>query len=1065
MKNLYLLFVLGAFLYHSQLSATIPINDLKPVSEAVAQETITITGLVVDKSTGEALPSVAVMVKGTSIGTVTDVDGKFSIKVPDRKATLVFTFVSFQKKEIVVGDKNFIRVTLEENVQMLDEAVVIGYQSVAKRKVHGSVTSIKKEDLEGITAPSIDVMLQGHVPGLNVQILSGEPGGRNTFTIRGNTEISNSDLSSMPLIVLNGIPVDPAVVGFDINSVNPFAGINPNDIESIDFLKDAAAAAIFGSKAANGVVIITTKRGKEGKPQVSFNGRFGVLTKPVTPKIVTGARERWAKLDRMQTYGSEENLGGTPQILTDSINPMFNNSTQWFDLFYKNAIVQDYNVSIAGGDLNSNYRFGAGYYNEQGTLKGTGFDRFSFNGVFQNKVGDRLEFNTNVDYSLTKRKPTPGGNASTAAIGINIADMPSSLLMLTDVDKDIMLGTYNQSVNENSQDNIKLSERIVLDIIKDRVLSFESLLSYSKSFDKSDYFEPSTANVDRKSKASSSASHSTNWTVTNNLTLNKVFGDHSFLGLLGQSAEGLVFKGNSVAGEYLPSDLIHVVQGVKQDYLSGSSWKEEATMASFFARLIYIYKDRYSISGSWRRDGSSRFGSGCKWGDFPTIAGYWIASEEPFMKGLKDKISLLKLRASWGRSGSLPSGFYGHYNRYQSTSTSYDGAAGIEPIFGDGIAQTDLSWEESKEWNFGLDLELLNGRFSFIADIYNKEKHGIFYSFDLPATIGYEKFYTNGVSVRNSGLEMMLTARILPKKSKLQWNINANASMNRNKIMKLPDGNRTVINGNKYLMVGQPLNIFRMVEYNGVFSTADQIPFDPYTGERYKSLYQAFSAGDAYYSDIDKDNVFTSYKDLKQIGDPNPKWTGGLGTNLTYGPWSLMIQSTFTLGRDIINDQLAKGLRTLSIGGVDEEGNGFSGNQANFNDPSKGTWYYHEDYMARRMLLDFGGMQFWEKEGDVTKYPSFSYYTRVENFIGDSSMFLENGAYWKLNTIMLSYSTRLPQFGINYLTLSFTAENVAILKSKNTKAADPSLVSVDGHYTGNGYGLPRRFTFGLSFNF
>ncbi len=1044
-------------------SAAIPVSAVEAV-EITQQNKITVQGVVVDEQ-GAPLSGLSVVVRGENTSTITNLDGKFTVNVRGPQSVLEFTFLTYKKKVVEVGKKTSFRVVMQEDVYQLDEAVVIGYQSVAKRKVHGSVISIKKDDLEAITAPSIDVMLQGSVPGVNVQILSGEPGGRNTFTIRGNTEISNSDLSSMPLIVLNGIPVDPAVVGFDANSVNPFSGINPSDIESIDFLKDAAAAAIFGSKAANGVIIISTKRGKEGKPQITFNGRFGILTKPVTPNIVTGAQERWAKLDRMQKYGSEENLGGNPQILTDSINPMFNNSTQWFDLFYRNAIVQDYNVSISGGDLTSNYRLGAGYYSEEGTLRGTKFDRFSFSGIFQNKVGDRLEFNTDINYAMTKRAPTPGGNAARNAIDMDIANMPSSLLQLTDVDKKLMLGAHEQSVNENSQDVLRMNERIVFDIIKGRTLSFESLLSYNRTFDKSDYFEPSTANADRRSYASSGAKHSTNWTVTNNLTLNKTFGNHQVLGLLGQSLEGLEFKGNSVEGYYLPSDLIHVVQGVSQDNLYGSSSKDEATMASFFARMIYIYKDRYSISGSWRRDGSSRFGSGRRWGDFPTIAGYWIASEEPFMKSLEDKISLLKLRASWGKSGSLPNGFYGHFNRYKSTDTSYDGASGIEPIFNDGIAQTDLSWEESKEWNLGLDLELFNGRFSFITDVYNKEKHGIFYSFDLPTTIGYEKFFTNGVSVRNSGIEMMLTARMLPRTSKLQWNINANAAMNKNQIMKMPDGNRTIFTDNRYLMVGQPLNIFRMVEYNGVFSTADQIPFDPYTGERYRSLYQPLSAGDAYYSDIDKDNVFTSYKDLKQIGDPNPKWVGGLGTNLTYGPWSLVLQSSFTLGRDILNDQLANGLRTLSIGGADEEGNGFSGNQANFNNPKQGTWYYHEDYMARRMLVDYSGMQFWEKEGDVTKYPSFSYYTRVENFIGNSSMFLENGSYWKLNTVMLSYSTKLPQFGISYLTLSLTAENVAVLKSKNTKAADPSLVSVDGHYTGNGYGLPRKFTFGLSFNF
>ena len=271
-------------------------------------------------------------------------------------------------------------------------------------------------------------MLQGAVPGVNIQTFSGEPGGRNTFTVRGNTEVSSADLTSSPLIVLDGVPVDPSVVGYSASSANFLSNINPNDILTLDFLKDAAAAAIYGSKAANGVLIITTKRGKEGKPRISFNGRFGIVTKPVTPKIYMGAAERRAKLDQMAIYGNENNLEATPQILTDSINPMFNNATNWFDLFYKNGVVHDYNLTVSGGDEKANYRIGGGYYKEEGTIIGTGFERFSFTGNFVNKVGSRLELNTSVAYNVNQREPVPGGNSVNNAIGMDIqyAFYPSS---------------------------------------------------------------------------------------------------------------------------------------------------------------------------------------------------------------------------------------------------------------------------------------------------------------------------------------------------------------------------------------------------------------------------------------------------------------------------------------------------------------------------------------------------------------------------------------------------------------------------------------------------------------
>lgn len=1069
MRSIYKLLILGTFLYHSQLSAAIPIHVSNPEPEAIAQEKLTVTGLVTDKANGESLPSVAVMVKGTSIGTLTDADGKFSIQVPNRNATLVFTFVSYQKKEIAVGDKTFIKVAMEENVQMLDEAVVIGYQSVARRNVHGAVTSIKADDLQGITAPSIDIMLQGAVPGVNIQTFSGEPGGRNTFTVRGNTEVSSADLTSSPLIVLDGVPVDPSVVGYSASSANFLSNINPNDILTLDFLKDAAAAAIYGSKAANGVLIITTKRGKEGKPRVSFNGRFGIVTKPVTPKIYIGAAERRAKLDQMAIYGNENNLEATPQILTDSINPMFNNATNWFDLFYKNGVVHDYNLTVSGGDEKANYRIGGGYYKEEGTIIGTGFERFSFTGNFVNKVGSRLELNTSIAYNVNQREPVPGGKSVNNAIGMDISNMPSTLLQLTDIDRNRMLGSYEQAIYDNSDDMIRLSEQASYDILKGKVLSFNTQFSYVKSSSRLDKSEPSTANVDRMSSALSESRQMTTWNIENYFTFNKIFGAHSVMALLGQSAEGITSKYSSMEGRYLSSDYIHVVNGVSKDNLTAYSGIEEAKAASFFARASYIFKDRYSISSSIRTDGSSRFGSNQRWGTFPTASAFWIVSEEPFMNNLRNVVSLLKFRGSWGKSGSLPTGFYGHHNRYMAASSTYDGGGAIIPNFYDGIAQKELTWEETKEWDIGMDMEFLNGRFTLIADIYNKEKHGIFYSFVLPKTSGYERYFTNAVAVRNAGVELSLVARVLPATSKWQWNVNANISYNKNQIMQLPDGNKTVVEDNRYLMVGQPINSFRLSQYNGIYLNEDMIPFDPYTGLKYKNESgQYVQVGWADYEDVDKDNQYVSWKDKKPIGDPNPKWVGGLSTNLSYGPWSLFVQTSFTLGRDILNTQFANTMAPLSAQyGADEEGVGFSGGPgANYAKPGDGHWYYAEDFVARRMMVDLSRYSFWQKDGDNTNYPSRSQYMNNNNFVERSSLFLENGSYLKLNTIMLSYNlNKLKKWGINNARLSLTAENVAIIKSKNTLAADPSNVSPDGYYTGNGYGLPRKFTIGLMFDF
>lgn len=1036
---------------------------------SISDNTIKVSGIVVDKKTGEPLPSVAILLKGTGKGSVTDMDGKFEIDVPSRKSILEFSFLSYASKEIQIGNRSFLKVELEEEMNLLDEAVVIGYQSVAKKKLHGAVTSVKSEDLQRITSPSIDVMLQGAIPGVNIQTFSGEPGGRNTFTIRGNTEISNSELTSTPLIVLDGVPVDPSVVGYSSTNANFLSNINPNDILSLDFLKDAAAAAIYGSKAANGVLIITTKKGQEGKPRVSFNGRFGVVTKPVTPDIYMGAAERHAKLEQMKIYGSEANLEATPQILTDSINPMFNNSTNWFDLFYKNGFVHDYNLTISGGDENANYRIGGGYYKEDGTIIGTGFDRFSLTGNFTNKVGSRFQFDTSISYNINKREPVPTGNSSTNAIGMDISNMPSTLLMLTEEDKANMVGAYTQAIYDNNDDMFRFSEQMSFDIIKGKVLSFNTLFSYVKSSSRIDKSVPASSNLENMSSAYTESRMMTTWNIENYLTLNKIKNNHQIMALLGQSAEGIKSKYSSINGNYLSSDYIHVINGISKDNLTAGSSIEEANMASFFARASYIFKDRYSISSSIRTDGSSRFGPDKRWGIFPTASAYWIISEENFMKRLKPVISLLKLRASWGKSGSLPSGFYGHYNRYQAAGTTYDGNGAIIPNFYDGIAQKDLTWEETHEWDFGLDVELLDGRFTLITDVYNKEKTGIFYRFPLAKTSGYEYYFTNSVAVRNAGLEMALVARIMPSYSKFQWNVNANFSYNKNQIMKLPDGNKTVIDGGRYLMVGYPINTFKLSQYNGVYLTEDMIPFDPYTGQKYKNEGgNTVEVGWADLEDIDKDNQYVSYKDQKPMGDPNPKWVGGLSTNLSYGPWNLFIQTSFTFDRDILNQQFSSTMSAISGPyGVDEEGVAFANSIGSNNaEPEKGHWYYAEDFVARRMMANLNKYTFWQKPGDNPDFPTRSQYVKNNNFLPASSMFLEDGSYFKLNTIMLSYNIeQLRKWGIYNARISLTAENVAIIKNKNTLAADPSNVSPDGYYTGNGYGLPRKFTIGLMFDF
>lgn len=1035
--------------------------------EAQVPAPIEIKGLVKDSKTSMPIPGASVVIKGTTMGVSTNNAGEFTLNVPDKDVTLIVSFIGYKSQDVKLNNTKLQVVFLEEDVQMLDEAVAIGYQKVTKRNVHGAVTTVNMDELKGVTSPSIDAMLQGVLPGVNIQTFTGEPGGKNTFLVRGNTGISNKDITSDPLFVLDGIPVDASVVGYSATSTNFLSNINPADVESISVLKDASSAAIYGSRAANGVVLIKTKKGVKGSPRISLNAKYGIVTKPAVPKVYAGAAERRMKLEQMLFDPNSEYLwykmNKNPLMLTDSLNPAFNNSTDWFGLYFQLARIQDYNLSISGGSDNFNYRLSGGYYKETGTIIGSGMSRYSFTANLTNKFWkNRLSFQTSFEYSASTRNPAAGGaDASRNAISLSPHNAPSSLFYLNPTDEKVLTGTYNDLRDDNTDKRLRISELITLQLFD--FLSFNSSLSLSTYDTRRDYFAPSSISVDKKSEAYSNSGENKSMTIENYFNFDKRFGkDHQLSGLLGISTERHTQHSTYAGGSYLGSDQVQVVTGVKPEYKVATSGFNERSLVGMYARLQYFYKDKYSLSASIRRDGSSTFGPNSRWGNFPSLGAFWIISEENFMENIRPVMSMAKFRASWGRSGQQPEGDpYGYYNRYTVSSKTYNGETVITPNFTDGVAQKDLTWSETREWDFGLDLEFLDGRFFFQTDVYNRETHGLFYNFPLPATSGYEKYNTNAAAVRNAGVEFMLRANLISPAVK-DWScvVTLTASHNKNTIMQLPEGNKTIQDDNRFLTVGQPMNMFSLVKYKGVFSTNEDVPFNKLTGEYYmREDGKPFQAGDPYYEDITGDNKFLPYQDYTFVGDPNPKWTGGLNAFVTYKNWELNVMCSYTLKRDILNLSLAESLNKFNgVGGTDELGEGYSKNYDDYNHN-----YNQEDYRARRALVDLSDIDFWTKPGDKAKYPSiFS----PCGFYNRSSLFLENGSYFKINSLMLSYNfNQLRKYNINNLRLSVSCENVAVFKSKNTHVTDPQNVSPSGEYTGSGYGIPRKFTVGLMFDF
>jgi TonB-dependent starch-binding outer membrane protein SusC len=1023
-------------------------NNMENTVPVPAQpETEVIKGRVVDE-TGETLVGVNIKEKGTANITVTDNDGKFTLKVKSKNPVLIASYIGYTAQEIEVGNSSSLEITLKNESKNMDEVVVIGYQTVTRRDVQGAVSSIQMKDVKGITSPSVDAMLQGMIPGLNIQINSGQPGGRNTFNIRGNTSTAAGE-TSIPLFVLDGVPVDPDVVGYSTTGTNFLTNINPTDIESIDVLRDAASASIYGSRAANGVVLIKTKKGLSGKPKISFNQRFAAATIPILPKVFTGTSERAMRLKMLAVGSTSARASKMPIILTDSLNPAFNNNTDWYGLFYRPATTQDYNLSISGGTDAMNYRTSVGYYIQNGTLKGTGFNRFSFTNNLVNRIGKRLTFNTNIALTLGSTQ-APLGNAVNDAVNTG-NPMPSSLLYLNDADKGRYLGNYTSLRNDNSDMSVRLSELVTFKITD--WLMFNSTSAYSLNNSNLDRFSPASISGIAKSEGSSTSDKNVTSNFENYFNFNKTFNNHRISAVVGTAFSQKKFYRTYAYGAYFSTDLVQTVSGSPQQYKDGFSDFSESALLGAFSRVQYFYKDRYSLYASIRSDGSSKLSSSHRYGTFPSFGAFWTISEEPFMKNIANTISFFKLRSSYGRSGNQPGGNdYGYNSRYM-VGSSYGGASTIVPNFWEGAAQKDLSWETTKEIDLGLDLELLKGRFFFSADWYNKDIDGLFFRLAMPVTSGYDNYNTNSVGVRNRGYELMLKANVLPATLKdWSWSVTATASHNNNMITALPNGNKTIVDGARVLTVGHPINQFNLAIYDGVYATDDEVPFNPFTGQKYKSeAGTVYKAGDAKLRDIDGNYQWFSYMDKTAAGNPNPKWIGGLFSSLTWKNLTLDLRCSFTLGRDIYNQTLERSLTSMVSGATGDLGTTFS---------------VLKDYISSRMLVDVSGLNYWQKPGDKADYPSLSPYRNVANFPANTTMYLENGSYFKMNSIMLSYRIpNLKKYSIDNLRLSLTTENLFVIKAKSCLVADPENVGADGIYTGNGYGLSRLFTFGLQLEF
>lgn len=869
-----------------------------------------ITGIVKDQQ-GEPIVGANISVKGTTIGTTTGIDGDFLLEVP-ANAIIQISYIGYIPQEFRLGDKSRLNIVLKEDLQMLDEVVVVGYGVQKKVNLTGAVSSIKSEELERQPIVTMKDALAGLAPGLTVVKSSGQPGSSNpAITVRGVGTWKNAG----PLVLVDGMSMS-------------IADVLPNDIESISVLKDAASAAIYGSRAANGVILITTKKGKEGKVQVNYNGNVGWQQATRQPKLATGWQYAELYNRAMLADGKALPDGTTLIFPQDKIDRMKNGTgnidhneanTDWFDELLHTAFQHTHDISVMGGSDRVQYVGTVGYAKQDGIIKSS-YERYNTRLNTTAHLADWFTIQSNIAYINDVSKESPGLGYAYYYAPRSFPNMPvkysdgtwsfhstpkNPVRMTTD--------EYGYQRYETDKLSLLLSPEIKLfrkSLILKGVLGYESKISYVDKFEKRviyDAFEPAGQSenifVARNTKTDT-------WYRNRNLTLSatanymKKFGDHDVNVLLGTSREQFRYNTTAASRKDFPTDDFEVINPGDASTATASGNKTYDALISVFGRVNYSYKDRYLFEANIRRDGSSKFARGHRWGTFPSFSAAWRISEESFFNPLKNAVQNLKLRASWGKLGNQS------IDKYLSMST-YNVVAGSTRFYlFDGTTQTLMSesvmgnniitWETSTNLNFGLDLNVLDSRLGFTFDWYNRETDDILLSLEAPSLLGITPPISNAGKVRNRGWELTVNwqDRI---NDNFSYNINFMLSDVRNKILDM-NGYKSPTSSLTTRIEGEPIDALFGWQTLGLADTQEKY-------EQYKDVmltYNSnFSMGDIIIADLDKNGKITE-ADKTIIGNQIPRYTFSLNLGFNYKAldFSAMFQGVGKvdgfLGRDII---------------------------------------------------------------------------------------------------------------------------------------------------------------------
>lgn len=867
-----------------------------------------LSGRVIDAK-GEPIPGANISVKGTTIGTITDMDGNFSIDVNPNQI-LTISFIGYETKTIPVSNQKTLNVVLQETVNQLDELVVVSYGTQKKRDLTGSVSKIDAGELESFPVGQFAQKLQGQVAGVQINQSTGQPGKGMGFRIRGAASINGG---SSPLFVVDGIPIN-----MDLSS------INPDEIETFSILKDAAATSLYGSRAANGVVLITTKRGKQGKTQVDVNASFGIQTLKglKTPDVMNGEEFAQYKKEYYEDAARYEGYtGGVPEQYQ---NPsQYGTGTNWYDLLTRNAATQNYSISVTANKDKFNTAIVLGYFRQDGVMYNSNFERYSLRANNDYQVNDRLKLGLNIAPTLQikNNQNTDGGwqilsAAFLADPTVNPYDENGEPILSLNSPGMFPQPNWIRVLHEKTsktQDLALLSNAFAeLDIWNGIKYKFQAGFDLGAKNYRD--FTPSTAGgaMFTAPPQKASGQYNTNfhysWTIENMLMYNHKFGNHNIDALVGYSAQKYSNEYNQLTATDFPSDDIPWMgAGATKN---GDNNIEQWALASVIARANYSFKDRYLLQATFRRDGCSRFGAGNKYANFPSISAGWIVSDETFMEPVTNVMNYLKIRASYGLTGNYNIGNY----RYIAGVSTYNYVLGGSLAPGKGLGNLGnnaLTWEETKQLDLGVDIGFLNDRIYLMYDYYNKKVDGLLYQVDIPRASGFSNIYSNIGDYKAWGHEITLQSRNLV--GDFKWTTNLNIAFNRNEITKMgtnntPKGGYSNQEDFNRLAVGEPIGIFMGYVFDGVYMTEEEFNSQPkHTSSEIGTVRMKDVSGPNGVPDGIIDN-----NDRVKIGDPNPDFIYGMTNEFSWKNFDLSILISGQVGGDIINSNYE---HTLNIDG------------------------------------------------------------------------------------------------------------------------------------------------------